>query len=220
MSKLNFMELNEPSVKLAQSGPGFLTDLETISLILAGVDPADKAGKLLNACQYDFSELSRYSYADLLNYGLSHLQAVRLIAMIEFSKRKGMQEAKQKEVIKCSKDVFDIFSPLLSDLDHEQFYVLFINRANKVNKYERISQGGTAGTITDVKIILRKALENKASGLILCHNHPSHNNNPSEADISITKKIKEAAALMDIQLMDHIIIAGKEFYSFADNGLI
>jgi DNA repair protein RadC len=220
MSKLNFMELNEPSVKLAQSGPGALSDLETISLILSGVDPADKAGRLLNACEYDFAELSRYSYADLLNYGLSHLQAVRLIAMIEFSKRKGMQETKQREVIKCSRDVFDIFSPLLSDLDHEQFYALFLNRGSRVLKYERISQGGMAGTVTDVKIILRKALENKASGMILCHNHPSHNNNPSEADLSITKKIKEAAALMDIQVMDHIIIAGKDFYSFADNGHI
>jgi DNA repair protein RadC len=220
MSKLNFMQLNEPSIKLVHSGTGALSDLETLSLILAGVDPQIKASRLLNACEYDFSELSRYSYTDLINYGLSHLQAVRLIAMIEFSKRKGMQEAKQKQVIKCSRDAFEILSPLLSDLDHEQFYVIFLNRANKVIKYERVSQGGTSGTVTDVKIILRKALENKASGLILCHNHPSNNHSPSDADISITRKIKEASALMDIQTLDHIIICGKEFHSFADNGRI
>lgn len=220
MSKLSFMELNEPSVKLAQSGPGTLSDLETISLILSGVDPADKASRLLNACEYDFSELSRYSYTDLINYGLSHLQAVRLIAMIEFSKRKGMQAAKQKQVIKCSRDAFEILSPLLSDLDHEQFYVLFLNRANKVLRYERVSQGGTGGTVTDVKIILFKAISFKASGIILSHNHPSARIDPSESDSKITQKIKQASELMDIQVLDHIIIGGKEYYSFADNGLI
>lgn len=220
MSKLSFMELNEPSVKLAQSGPGTLSDLETISLILSGVDPADKASRLLNACEYDFSALSRYSYADLINFGLSHLQAVRLIAMIEFSRRKSIQQAKHYQVVRCSSDAFAILSPLLSDLDHEQFYVIFLNRANKVIKYERVSQGGMAGTVTDIKIILRKGLENKASGLILCHNHPSGNLNPPEADSAITKKIKEASALMDISTIDHIIIGHKDFYSFADNGLI
>lgn len=220
MSKLNFMQLNEPDIKLVHNGTGAISDLETLSLILAGVDPQDKAGKILQACEYDFSQLSRYSYADLLNFGLSHLQAVRLIAMIEFSRRKAIQQAREKQVIKCSRDAFEILSPLLSDLDHEEFFVLFLNRANKVIKYERISQGGMSGTVTDVKIILRKALENKASGLILCHNHPSCNNNPSEADISITKKIRDASTLMDITTMDHIIIAGKDFYSFADNGII
>jgi len=220
MSKLTFMELNEPSVKLAQSGPAFLSDLETLSLILSGVDPAEKAGRLLQACEYDYSELSRYSYTELINFGLSHLQAVRLIAMIEFSRRKSIQQATERKVIKCSRDAYEILSPLLSDLDHEQFFVLYLNRANKVIKYERISQGGMAGTVTDVKIILRKGLENKANGLILFHNHPSGNLNPSESDSLITKKIKEASALMDIQTLDHIIISGKDFYSFADNGLI
>jgi DNA repair protein RadC len=104
MSKLTFMELNEPSVKLAQSGPAFLSDLETLSLILSGVDPAEKAGRLLQACEYDYSELSRYSYTELINFGLSHLQAVRLIAMIEFSRRKSIQQATERKVIKCSRD--------------------------------------------------------------------------------------------------------------------
>jgi DNA repair protein RadC len=220
MSKLNFMELNEPDIKLVHRGTSALSDLETLSLILAGVDPSGKADKLLNACEYDFSQLGRYSYTDLINFGLSHLQAVRLIAMIEFSRRKAIQQATERKVIKCSRDAYEILSPLLSDLDHEQFYVLFLNRANKVIKYERISQGGMNGTVTDVKIILRKGLENKANGLILFHNHPSGNLNPSESDSIITKKIRDASALMDIQTLDHIIIGGKEFYSFADNGII
>ena len=220
MSKLNFMQLNEPSIKLVHSGTGALSDLETLSLILAGVDPASKADRLLNACNYDFSELARYSYQDLVNFGLSHLQAVRLIAMIEFSRRKAIQLAKEKQVIKCSRDVFEILSPVLSELDHEEFFVLYLNRANKIIKYERISQGGMSGTVTDIKIILRKGLENKASGLILCHNHPSGNLNPSEADSAITKKIKEASALMDMPTIDHIIIGNRDFFSFADNGII
>jgi len=114
--------------------------------------------------------------------------------------------------------VFSIISPLMEDLSHEEFWILFLNRANRVTGRMKISQGGVSGTVTDVRIVMKKAIETLASGLVICHNHPSGNTSPSDSDIRITQKIKEAGALMDIQLLDHLIVAGKDYYSFADNG--
>jgi DNA repair protein RadC len=108
----------------------------------------------------------------------------------------------------------------MEDLPHEESWILFLNRANRVTGRMKISQGGVSGTVTDVRIVMKKAIESLASGLVICHNHPSGNNSPSDSDIRITQKIKEAGALMDIQLLDHLIIAGKEYYSFADNGAL
>jgi DNA repair protein RadC len=122
--------------------------------------------------------------------------------------------------IKCSKDVFDLFSPTLSDLPHEEFWILFLNRSNKVINRMKLSQGGISGTVTDVRMVMKKAVEYLASGIIVCHNHPSGNLNPSESDTRITQKIKEAGNIMDIQLLDHLIISEKDYYSFADNGLL
>jgi len=98
--------------------------------------------------------------------------------------------------------------------------ILFLNRANRVTGHMKISQGGVSGTVTDVRIVMKKAIETLASGLVICHNHPSGNNSPSDSDIRITQKIKEAGALMDIQLLDHLIVTGKDYYSFADNGAL
>jgi DNA repair protein RadC len=122
--------------------------------------------------------------------------------------------------LKCSKDAAEIFLPILSDLAHEEFWVLFLNRSNRVIDRMKLSQGGISGTVTDVRIVMKKAIECLASGLIVCHNHPSGNLNPSDSDSKITQKIKDAGNLMDIQLLDHIIISGRDYYSFADNGLM
>ena len=122
--------------------------------------------------------------------------------------------------IKCSKDVFDLLGPLISDIPHEEFWILFLNRSNKVINRMKLSQGGISGTVTDVRMIMKKAIEYLASGIIVCHNHPSGNLTPSESDSKITQKIREAGAFMDIQLLDHLIVSDKEYYSFADNGLL
>ncbi|MDX9729972.1 MAG: JAB domain-containing protein, partial [Bacteroidales bacterium] len=128
--------------------------------------------------------------------------------------------ATENPQIRSSADVFGIISPLMEDLTHEEFWILFLNRANRVTGRMKISQGGVSGTVTDVRIVMKKAIETLASGLVICHNHPSGNTSPSDSDIRITQKIKEAGALMDIQLLDHLIVAGKDYYSFADNGAL
>lgn len=217
---IKLADLQEPDVKLLYNGSHALSDSETLSLILAGLKPAEKVGKLLASVSFNFTELGKYNYYELKNFGLSHLQAIRLIAVIEFSRRKALQIADAVLTIRQSKDASDIFQPLVGELDHEQFWILFLDRANHVLRRSKLSQGGMNETITDVRMILREALLIKASGIIVCHNHPSGNPNPSDSDITITKKIKQAGAMMDIQLLDHIIICKKEYYSFADNGNI
>ena len=122
--------------------------------------------------------------------------------------------------IKCSGDVKDLLAPYFADLTHEEFFCIFLNRANKVIKIDQVSKGGISGTVTDVRIIIKNAVLLTASGVIVAHNHPSGNLNPSESDIKITTKIKEAGNLLDIQLLDHLIIYDSDYYSFADNGVL
>jgi DNA repair protein RadC len=219
--KHTLTELQEPDVKLLHNGSYALSDAETLGLVMAGVDSTAKANKLLASVNYSFSDLGKYNYSELINFGLSHLQAIRLIAVMEFSRRKAIQPTIAKDyTIRQSKDVADIMQPLIGELDHEEFWVLFLNRSNKVIKRERISVGGLSGTVTDVRILFKSAILNKASGIIVAHNHPSGNLNPSESDTKITQKIKDCGSLMDIQVLDHLIISEKDFYSFADNGII
>ena len=214
------IDLQEPDAKCLYHGSRALSDSETMSLILAGLNPAEKVNKLLSAVSYNFAELGKYSYEELKNFGLSHLQAIRLIAVMEFSRRKALQVADSKPKIRQSKDAVDCIQPLIGELDHEEFWVLHLDRANNVIKRSNISKGGISGTVTDVRIVLKEAILCGASALIVAHNHPSGNLNPSDADSKVTLKIKDAGQLVDIQLLDHVIIAGKEYYSFADNGLI
>jgi DNA repair protein RadC len=143
-----------------------------------------------------------------------------LIAALELGRRRKDEEALERKKISGSKDAFLLLSELLSDLDHEQFWIIYLNRGGYLLKRVRISEGGIAGTVVDPKIIFMHALELKASTIILAHNHPSGNLQPSQADIQITKKVQEGGKMLDIFVADHIIIANSSFYSFADEGLL
>jgi DNA repair protein RadC len=169
----------------------------------------------------NLNSLGKQTIADLTKInGIGNARAITIAAALELGRRRKLAEIPEFPQIKCSKDVFDLLSPILSDLPHEEFWILFLNRSNKVINRMKLSQGGISGTVTDVRIVMKKAIECLASGIIVCHNHPSGNLNPSESDTRITQKIKEAGSIMDIQLLDHLIISEKEYYSFADNGLI
>lgn len=214
-------DLQEPDARLLYLGKSALSDNEIMSLIVGGSDNKTRAEKLLRKIDYNYVTLSKMSYQELKSLGFSHLQAVRVIAVIEMSKRIQLSQASELDQIRSSSDIFTRLSPVLSDLEHEEFWVLFLNRANRVIATEKISQGGVSGTVTDVRIVLKRAILLQASGMIVAHNHPSGNTTPSDSDIRITQKIKDSAALMDIQLLDHVIIAGRaDYYSFADNGAL
>lgn len=218
---MTLTDLQEPDVKLIHRGTGALSDAETLALILAGLDPAKKAHRLLEMTGYNYHQLARYTYEELKGFGLSHLQAIRLIAVIEFAKRKGLHMTQNDDKqVKSSHDAAELVKPLLVDLDHEEVWVLLLNRQNRVIKTFQASKGGISGSVCDSRIIYREAVLLLASGVILAHNHPSGNLSPSDSDIRLTQQVKEAGRVFNIQLLDHIIIAGAEYYSFADSGLI
>lgn len=212
--------LQEPKNKLEKKGSSFLSDSELLSFILSGSEPLTKAKSLLEKVNYNYFNLSKMNIHELKKEGLSTVQSLKLIAIFEFSRRKETTATPEKIQIKCSTDIKNVMIPYLSHLVHEEFYCIYLNRCNKIVSIENLSKGGISGTVTDVRIIIKKGIELLASGVILCHNHPSGNMNPSESDTKITNKIKEACNIMDIQLLDHLIISEDQYFSFADNGVI
>ena len=152
--------------------------------------------------------------------GIGKAKAVSIAAALELGKRRKEAETIKNNKITGSKDAADHFFPILGDLNHEEFWIMLLNRGNKVLETFMISQGGVSGTVIDVRIILKPAIEKLASSIILCHNHPSGTMQASDADIKITKKIKNAAELLDIAVLDHLIIGQNQYLSFADEGLL
>jgi DNA repair protein RadC len=202
-----------------------LSDAELLAILIGSgtrkKSAVDLGREMLLLVNNNLNSLGKLSISDLTKiHGIGNARAITIAAALELGRRRKLSEVPDVPQIKCSKDVFDLLGPLLSDLLHEEFWILFLNRSNKVINRMKLSQGGISGTVTDVRMVMKKAIENLASGIIVCHNHPSGNLNPSESDTRITQKIKEAGNLMDIQLLDHLIVSEKDYYSFADNGLL
>ncbi|HOV11997.1 MAG TPA: DNA repair protein RadC [Bacteroidales bacterium] len=218
-------EDDRPREKLISKGKSVLSDAELLAILMRSGSQKETAVDLSKRILSDVSdnllELSKLSLNDLLGYsGVGEAKALSIIAALELGKRCRVSEVAVKEKISGSRDVFEYFQNNLADNQYEEFWVLFLNRANKILKKNIISQGGIAGTVADPKKIFKAALENNASSMILCHNHPSGNIKPSEADIKLTRKLKDAGTLMDISVLDHIIIGDNTYFSFADEGLM
>ena len=176
--------------------------------------------RILASVGNNLNDLGKLNVNDLTKFkGIGEAKAISVMAAMELGRRRKETEVVKRDKITSSKDVFDIMKPIMIDLPHEEFWLLVLNRANLVIKKEMISRGGVAGTVVDTKIVFKTAIENYASSIIICHNHPSGNLKPSEADIKITKNIKDAGKLMEIPLLDHLIITENEFYSFSDEGM-
>ncbi|HEX2969506.1 MAG TPA: DNA repair protein RadC [Bacteroidales bacterium] len=216
---------DRPREKSIEKGISSLSDAELIAILInsgtKNKSAVDIGRELLGKVNNNLNSLGKLSIAEIKTLqGIGTARAVTIAAALELGRRRKLSESPENPQIKCSKDVADIFQPILSDLPHEEFWILFLNRSNKVIGRMKLSQGGVSGTVTDVRMIMKRAIEYLASGIIVCHNHPSGNLNPSDSDTTITRKIKDAGNLMDIQLLDHLIITDKNYYSFADNGLI
>jgi DNA repair protein RadC len=212
-----------PREKLSQNGPRACSDAELLALLLGsgrqGLNVVELAREILHSVNGNLAEMSRLTLSDFTQFkGVGPAKAITLSAAMELARRREISTFSVKPQIKSSTDVFNIMAPALRDLHHEEFWVLFLNQANKVIAKERISQGGISGTVVDARIIFNKALQHNVSAVILAHNHPSGNNKPSDADISITKKTNQAGKMLDIRVLDHIIIAGDQYFSFADEG--
>jgi DNA repair protein RadC len=216
---------DRPREKLYQKGTSSLSDAELLAILIGSGtrkrSAVDLGRELLAMVSNNLNSLGKLTISDLTKiHGIGNARAITIAAALELGRRRKLAEMPDIPQIKSSKEVFDLMSPFLSDLPHEEFWILFLNRSNKVINRMKLSQGGISGTVTDVRMVMKKAIEYLASGIIVCHNHPSGNLNPSESDSRITQKIKEAGNIMDIQLLDHLIISDKDYYSFADNGLL
>ncbi len=226
LSIKSWAEEDRPREKLLMKGKGALTDAELIAILLRtgvkGNSALDISKKILHHVKGDLNELGKLSVNELkkLEKGLGDTKSVTIAAALELGRRRQSTEVREKPTIRSSREFFEYVYPEMSDLRHEEFYVLYLTRANKPITLKHISTGGVTGTIADTKIILKHAIELLASTFIAFHNHPSGNLKPSQADIELTKKLKEAGNLVDVYLLDHLIIGDKNYYSFADNGMM
>ena len=214
-----------PREKVMANGVQYLSDSELLAILMGSgtknMTAVELARNVLRTVGNSLHELGRQSVGDLVKIkGVGPAKAISVLAAMELGRRRSGLHQTEKIPVKSSKTVFSLFHPLLGDLEHEEFWLLMLNRANKVLGRFKVSQGGLSGTVIDTRIILKKALDNLSSSIIVCHNHPSGNNQPSDADVKITEKLKKAAEMLEIKLLDHIIIADKSYFSFADEGLI
>lgn len=216
---------DRPREKLLSKGARSLTDAELVAILIGSGNVDETAVELsrriLAAVDNNLHELGRKNIEFLKTFnGIGEAKAVTIAAALELGKRRKEAETRKNNKITGSKDVADHFFPILGDLDHEEFWIMLLNRGNKIIDSFMISQGGISGTVIDVRIILKPAIEKLASSIILCHNHPSGTMQASDADIKITKKIKNAAELLDIAVLDHLIIGQNQYLSFADEGML
>lgn len=220
----NWAVEDRPREKLLQHGVQQLSDAELLAIIIGSgtreLSAVEISRRLLSDAGNNLHELGKQTVSQLTRRkGIGRARAVAILAALELGNRKNRVESEEKTRIGSSRDVFRIFQPLIGDLGHEEFWLLLLNRANRVIGRVRISQGGLTGTVIDTRIILKNALDHLASSIIVCHNHPSGNINPSEADIDITVKIRDSGKLLDIRLLDHLIVGDRAYLSFADEGL-
>ncbi len=219
-------EEDRPREKLMLKGTSALSDAELIAILIGSGNTQETAVQLsqriLSSVQHNLNELGKLSIKDLTGFkGIGEAKAIAIIAATELGRRRKASETIQKTKIKSSNDAYQELLAELSDKPYEEFYILLLNRANEVIAKINVSKGGTTGTVVDGKIILKHAIETpRCCGLILAHNHPSGNLNPSEADIKITNNLKTAASLIDLHLLDHIIVGDKAYFSFADEGML
>lgn len=216
---------DRPREKLMSKGRESLSDAELLGIIIGSGTRHESAvdlGKtILGSAFNNLAEVSRLSVADLIKFrGIGQARAINIVAALELGRRRQSCESLRRKTISCSRDAFELMQSLLSDVPYEEFWVITLNRGNRVKRTIRISQGSVAGTVADPKKIFKLALEDNASAIILCHNHPSGAVKPSENDIRITRKCREAGQFMELPVLDHIIIGEDKFFSFADEGLL
>jgi DNA repair protein RadC len=217
-------EEDRPREKLAGQGRRALTDAELIAILIGSGSRNETAVELskriLHHYDNDFNKLGKASIIELSNFkGIGDAKAISIIAALEIGRRRNETESKAPDIIGFSKDAYNIIRRHLVDLTHEEFWIILTGRSNKVLGKELVSKGGFSEVLIDIKIVFSAALQHKANGIILVHNHPSGSLKPSHEDIMLTKRIADAGKILDIKVTDHLIITDKGYYSFADDGL-
>jgi DNA repair protein RadC len=218
-------EDDRPREKLLKKGKIALSDAELIAILIGSGNRDESAVELskrvLSSIDNRLNELAKLKVNDLIKFkGIGEAKAISIITALELGRRRRLEVALEKPKISSSRSVFDVMQPIIGELQHEEFWIIFLNNANKIQLKIQMSKGGITGTLVDSRLIFKQALELSATGLILCHNHPSGTLKPSASDISLTNKIKKGGDVLDIKVLDHLIITEKEYYSFADEGIL
>jgi DNA repair protein RadC len=225
--KLNikqWAEEDRPREKLLLKGKSALSNAELLGILIGSgtkeLTAVDLAKMILDKSNNDLNKIARLSVQDLKKFkGIGDARAINIVSAIELGRRRTSDDIAVKKITRAS-DVYECMKPELSDLGHEEFWLLLLNRANGIIKKQPISQGGVSGTVADPKLIFNHALNHLASSVILVHNHPSGNTKPSEADKRLTNQLAEAGKLLEIAVLDHIIFTDNSFFSFAEENLL
>jgi DNA repair protein RadC len=225
LSIKNWTADERPREKMLQKGPAALTDAELLAILISSGtkerSAIDLARDILKQAHNHLNELGKLSITELQKTkGIGEARAITIAAALEIGNRRQATKALERPTLKSSTEAAEVVIPYMRDLNHEVFYVLYLNQANKLIVAEKVSSGGMTGTVADIRIILKNALLYNANQLIVAHNHPSGNLQPSSADKELTRKLKEAASFMDIKLLDHLIVAGVSFLSLSDEGIM
>jgi DNA repair protein RadC len=225
LSIKQWAEDDRPREKMLKHGFSALSNAELMAILIGSGNTSESAVELSRRILSDYKNnldaIGKSSVDQLTIYnGIGEAKSINILAALELGRRRQLSTQEKQLKISTSEDVFNTLKVDLSDLVHEEFWVVYLDRANNVIGKSRISQGGVSGTVIDVRIILKKAIEKLASSIILAHNHPSGNLTPSQSDLDITRKAGEAAKLVDMKVLDHLIFAGSKYMSMADDGLI
>lgn len=224
LSIKSWAEEDRPREKLLIKSKAGLSDAELLAILLGSgsrhESAVNLAKRILHKYGNNLNQVGKTTVQDLTRFkGIGIAKAIAIVAALELGRRRQLAVVNDRMQIRSSQDAHQCIAPLLQDLPHEEFWILLLNRSNKVISRQQISIGGVSGTVVDAKIIFKKALEQLASSIILCHNHPSGNLKPSQADIDITRKLKKAGEVLEIAVLDHLIVSDQGFYSFADEGI-
>jgi DNA repair protein RadC len=217
-------EDDRPREKMASKGATSLSDAELVAILIGSGNTDESAVELsrriLRECHDNLNELARMTISEMCKRfrGIGPAKAISIMAALELSKRRKMSDVIERKKINSSQDLFELFEPVMIDLEHEEFWILLLNGANKVIELKRLTQGGFQQTVVDLPMLLKLSLEKSAAAIAVSHNHPSGQNHPSGEDENITKRIKQGCEATGIRFLDHIIIARGKYYSFCDEG--
>lgn len=220
----NWSEDDKPREKLMLKGKSVLSDAELIAILIGSgsrnESAVDLSKRILGSVNNNLNALGKLSITQLMNFkGIGEAKAISIIAALELGRRRRAEDAVELIKITSSKIIFEIMQPIIGELPHEEFWIVYLNNSNKVISKSQLSKGGITGTLVDVRLVFKTALEMGATGLILCHNHPSGTLIPSDADKQITRKLKLAGDSLEIKVLDHLIVTETNYFSFVDEGI-
>ncbi len=221
----NWSEDDRPREKLLLKGRSALSDAELIAILIGSGSRNESAvslsQRILASAENNLNTLGKLTIKQLMEFkGIGEAKAITIVAAMELGRRRRAGEALEMNKITSSLSVFELMQPILGELPHEEFWILYLNNSNKIIQKTQLSKGGITGTLVDVRLVIKTALEVGAVALILTHNHPSGTLQPSEQDKALTQKLKAGAASLDIKVLDHIIVTEKSYFSFADEGIL